>query len=206
MKCRPIYFLALCATLTLFSCQKQISLEEENNPGTNTSIVGNYDFVDFRVKGTTTVTTDAAPGEIYITLTDYTTKSNQGTAAITATTISTTNIAYTIDTTVMAYFYAGGVLEDSVETPFNLTMPPSSSSASYTPAGTDSIRVQAGLLDSPLGSGTSIPTEPSGVKYSWNGNILTMKTNFAITQNRVIDGDTFQFLYQGIQWVRLKKK
>ena len=208
MKSRRFLTLTLATLITLVSCQKQIELEDAPaTGGNNNSLEGEYTLVDIRVQATSTSTFNEGGVQTKsITITDYTTKNNQGNFTVNASQFITTNMSYSVDTTVKAYFYLDGIFLDSVEAPFAVDIPATNSTSSYTKVGTDSLTFQSGFVTGP--SGTGIPMDPgsSGAKYSWSGDILLLSSNFAITKSQELSGVTVNITYTGRQTTRLKKK
>lgn len=198
----------LFVTSALFSCQKQLTLDEPVTPGgSNNTLEGDYTLVNMRVKALSTVSfTESGVQTKAITATDYTTKNNSGTVTITASQFITTNLTYSIDTTVKAFFYADGLLIDQVDAPFSFNMPAYSGNTAYTKVGTDSLSFQSGFINGPSGAGIPVQSAASGATYSWSGNNLLLYTPFTINNTQDVNGVSAQILYQGEQWITLKKK
>jgi hypothetical protein len=206
MKLKQLSQIALFFSIALFSCQKQIDLDGPSTGGDN-SLIGDYDMVNIRVKATVTAnTTEAGLPVKVVTLTDYTTKNNQGMAVIDAANFSVRDFAYSVDTVVTANFYTNGFLLDSQEVPFNAAIPAYSGSSPYVKNSTDSLTFQNALVNAPSGSGTAVPNGPAGFKYSWSGNLLTLKSTFNFSNTQDLNGSTINVLYEGTQWLTLKKK
>src|SRR5690349_15926965 len=95
---------AICFAATLFiSCQK-----ENSNPSTK-DITGTYTFVSMDVTTESSQEyTDASGNQKTVTTSAYTTEDNTGTVTIDATTMTTTNIAYSVNTTIKTDFYMNG--------------------------------------------------------------------------------------------------
>ena len=202
------------------SCQKETSFETGNGNGSggnggggngggigNTSnIVGDYDFVGLEAHTKSTVTISAAGSEMKtITVSDYLTESNTGTVKITSNQFISTNLGYSIDTTMNAKTYIDNVLFDDSDFPFALTSPPTSSTSTYVRVSADSITVTGAIGTSPDPSG-STPTGPVGVKLSWSGDTLLMKINTSFTQTITQGGvpATLEGSVRGI--TKLKKR
>jgi hypothetical protein len=198
----------LLVTSAHFSCQKQLTLDEPVTPGgSNNTLEGAYNLLNMRVKAVSTVTfSESGVQSKAITATDYTTKNNSGTVAITASQFTTTNLSYSIDTIVKVYFYADDLLIDQADAPFSFDMPPYNGNTTYTKIGTDSLSFQSGFINVPIGAGIPAQSAASGAKYSWSGNNLVLYTPFTINNTQDINGISAQILYQGEQWITLKKK
>jgi hypothetical protein len=64
-------------------------------------------------------------------------------------------------------------LIDSLQTPFNQTVPPQTASSAYKKIGTDSLYFQnGGFLD--VLTGGLLPAAPSGCKLTFEGDIMKM--------------------------------
>src|SRR5438128_2457893 len=111
----------------LISCQKEIS---NQNTG-STNIQGNYKLLSItaHTKSTnrTTIGTDVAEATTY---SDYITQNNSGTIKIDASTITSQNLSYSIDTIMTSIITTNGT-SDTMQLPLQLTMPPSSGSMAY---------------------------------------------------------------------------
>jgi hypothetical protein len=207
MKLKQLSQIALFFSVALLSCQKQIDLNGSANGGTNNSLAGNYDFVNIRVKATVTAnTTESGLPVKAVTLSDYTSKNNQGTAIFDAVNFSALDFAYLVDTVVITNFYAAGLLVDTQEIPFNVAIPAYNGSSPYAKNGADSLTFQSAVVNAPGGSGVSMPNGPSGAKYSWSGNLLTLKSAFNFSNTQELNGSTINLQYEGTQWLTLKKK
>lgn len=208
MKSKQFLALSLVALIAVLSCQKQIELEDAPSPGgNNNSLEGDYSLVDIRLQATTSNTfIDGGIQTKSITVTDYTTKNNQGNITVNASQFISNNLSYSVDTTVKAYFYMDGIFLDSVEAPIAVDIPANSSTSAYTKVGTDSLTFQSAFINGP--NGTGIPVEPasSGARYSWSGDILILSSNFTINKIQEVSGVQFNITYSGRQTTRLKKR
>jgi hypothetical protein len=187
------FLLISCVVIFLVSCQKEISIElgSQGNGGgggtgggtggNNTSIIGNWNFVGMVAHTNSSVSLTAGGDQLKtITTSDYVTQNNVGTMQITASQFISSNIAYSIDTTMHVKTYLNGVLFDEMDLPFVLTSPSSSSTSPYTRINNDSLTI-TGALGVPDPSG-STPTGPVGVRISWSGDTLLLKVASSFTQ------------------------
>ncbi|ULQ53431.1 hypothetical protein [Flavihumibacter fluvii] len=208
MKFKQLLHSSLILSVVLFSCQKQLELEDEPSTGGNTNTLnGNYDLVNIRLQATSTfLYSESGVDYKAVVVTDYTSKNNQGTVLIDGGKFNTNNVSYTVDTTIKGYFYVAGVLVESVDSSFTAQVPPFSDSTPYTESGTDSLTFQNATIGAPNGSGITIPNVTLGAKLSWSGNILTLKSPFSFNENQVINGTSVNITYAGTQWITLQKK
>ena len=170
--------LILSAVLSLTSCKKE---KDTLDPGTN-SIIGDYNFVGNTASTYSSVTVSSYGSELRaVTVSDYITQNNVGTAKITASDIIFIGVGYSIDTTENVKTYEDGVLSDDFDLPYVLTAPPTGSTNPYTRINNDSLTV-IGALGAPNPSGVT-PTGPVGVKISWSGDTLLLKIVSSFTQN-----------------------
>ena len=97
-------------------------------------------------------------------------------STFTANKVNSTGVGYSISSIAKGLIYLNGVLEDSIEAPFNFTLPPSNGEATYKKVGADSLYFEAGSIGIP--SYGSQPTQAAGVKYRFSGDTL-----FLISKN-----------------------
>jgi hypothetical protein len=100
---------------------------------------------------------------------------NAGTISFSGGTATSTAISYSVDTTVYVASYEDNVFIENDSTPLSVTVPSSSSVATYKIIGTDSVFFANGFVTSTdlTGGGPQAAT-PIGYKFHINGNILTM--------------------------------
>jgi len=183
---------ALFISLSFISCQKEISadllsskeqLPDDPLTAPDSSIQGNYKFLYMTVSSN--AANEASSGDEVdktVTVSQYTTINNAGTIKFDANTMSSSNLAYDINTIAKGYIYANGTLIDSVDTPLQYSAPVSSSRISYRMVGSDSLYCSSGSM---FLSNTTQATNPIGVKLQVGGNKLymTMRQNQSTTQN-----------------------
>jgi hypothetical protein len=177
-------------SVTVFSCTKEKSIDTSTGAGgsgggTN-AVLGTWKFAGFtaaiKVDATATDGTDV---EKAVTSYDYLSTNNKGTVTFAANTFTGTGLGYDLNTILYAKFYTNGVLEDSLEVPFNFTLPPTNSSGGYKLVGADSLYFTGGFIAVGL---DSMESKPIGYKYSIAGNKLTMTTNYFNTYREEDNG------------------
>jgi hypothetical protein len=184
-----LFITTLCFIVALASCQKEIDYALPSPsalPGNN--IVGDYDFVGLVAHTENTVTiTDQGQTIKSVTVSDYVTKNNVGTAKITFNQFIGNGIGYSIDTTVNVTTYINNILTAQLDVPFIATVPPTNTVSPYIQVTADSMTVTGdfGVLPDPSGN---IPTGPVGLKLSWSGDTLLLKVNSSFTQTVTQNG------------------
>jgi hypothetical protein len=181
--------LFLSVVIFFTSCEKEVSLQNLNNSGSNggtgntNDITGDYDFAGLVAHTQSTVTVvDAGQEAKSVTVSDYATKDNVGTVTITSNQFISTGLGYSIDTIMDVKTYENGVLLDDSNFPFVTSVPPANSTSPYTRVTADSITVTGALGVAPDPSG-NVPTGPVGVKLSWSGDTLLLTTISTFTQS-----------------------
>jgi hypothetical protein len=195
---KPILLLASLA-LMFTSCQKEVSVElgtgsggSGSGGGTGTggsgntnNITGSYNFVGLAAHTKSTASaTEGGVQETTVTVSDYVTTDNVGTVTFSANQMSANNLGYSIDTLLNVKTYENGTLVDDSDVPFSVTIPPMSSTSPYVRISADSITVTGSVISTSDPSGTT-PTGPVGVKLSWSGDTLIMKSS--IKYSKVVD-------------------
>jgi hypothetical protein len=178
--------LLLISTLiiTFTACQKEKSAEiPENNGNTDGSELGTWNFISLHA---ITKETIEAPGEKLVTVSDYTTIDNKGTITFQNSKMSANNISFSVNSIAKAYYYANGVLEDSVQAPFAGTIPATSSTSDYEKIGADSIHLKSSTLSVPESGGSTGSGE--GYKLRWEGNRMYMLVNYKGIRQRDVNG------------------
>jgi hypothetical protein len=184
---RKYFYLLLIAASVfgLASCQKEINGEDISNPGggpvpgdtipnnTNTE-VGTWDFVS--VSGTVSQIAEFSQlGSSIkaISATSFTSRNNAGTVTFDSVTMTASGVTFNVNTSAKTNVYMNGVLYDSLQTPFDQTIPPQNASSAYKKVGTDSLFFQdGGFLDALTGG--LLPSAPSGCKLTFAGNVMKM--------------------------------
>jgi hypothetical protein len=162
-------------SVLIVSCQKEAIFDPNNPNGGGTtsgqSIIGNWKFIEFKAKTKSTgIANDPFLGNIKtITISDYTTVDNAGTLNIEASKLTATDLTYSVNSIAKVYMYEDNVLVDSVDFPFQTTMPPSTSTSTYKRVGTDSLYLNSGLFTN-SSTGANTQTLGGGVKLKFDGN------------------------------------
>jgi len=191
----PVIF----SMLFFVSCQKSA-----DSPSSPADIKGTWTLVS--ISATTNATSEVTQsGETNksVTTSSYTTENNTGTITIDASTMTSNNISYTVNTTAKAYMYQNNILIDSLEVPFDFTAPPSSGSINYRFVTSDSIYSDQGSL---FMNGVTQTTIPSGARIKLENDILylTQTVHQVIEQNN--SGITVKTDENGIAVIKLKRQ
>ena len=143
-----------------------------------------------------------------ISTSDFTTTSAGGTIAFSGGNATSTNITYSVSTTVFGQSYEDNVLVDTFSAPFDVTVPPSSSVDKYQIIGTDSVIFPAGgfISSSAISGGATTQTTASRFKFTISGNTLTMTTAFSQDSTETVSGITQQVTEQANYSVSLTKQ
>jgi hypothetical protein len=152
---------------------------------------------------TTAEATQSGESDKSVTTSSYTTENNTGTMTIDASTMTSNNISYTVNTTAKAYMYQNNVLIDSLEVPFNFTAPPSSGSVNYRFVTSDSIYSDQGSL---FMNGVTQNTIPSGARIKLENDILylTQTVHQVMEQNN--SGIAVKTDESGVVVIKLKRQ
>lgn len=205
MKMSKLLLLTSIVATLLISCQKEVDFQNQDGNGGPISIIGDYDFLGSTVETKVTVTSNSTgTEEKIITTSDYITQNNTGTVSITATTITTSNLSYSINDTAFSKMYLGGVLVNSIDAPMVYALPATGSTTNYQTISSDSIYMSNGVISGGPSAGS--PALPIGARISWSGGDLLMKMSFSLTTMQDIGGVMAQVVTEATQIVRLKKK
>jgi hypothetical protein len=167
---------AISSALIFTACQKEISGPQDNtSTQQKIDLEGNYKFVALEANiNVSNEITDGSDVLKVITVTDYRSQNNAGTVKLDPTTITLTDITYSIDTTFKVYNYLNGALTDSLESPLQITVPSSSYSSSFNRISNDSLYFPSGFITL---NNTPLPSTGAGVKLHTAGNLLYMNLN-----------------------------
>jgi hypothetical protein len=184
MKTLRALFFILSASVILFSCQKEVSLDSGNDaPPVVNPLLGNWKFVDFQAGTKVTIElTDAGVTLKTISTSNYTTANNRGLYEFTPDKVFAKGIAYDISTTVDVQLYENNVFVESITEPFEFELPPTDLSSPYKLKG-DSIIFSDPNFTSNLVEGNAI-----AYKYTITGNKLKLNGKFLNTYNEDIGG------------------
>jgi hypothetical protein len=222
-KLTPFLFLG-CILLVLASCQKEKSVDTlgatpgsgsnggngsgSNLPGTsNGSEIGTWNFIGAHCTTYQSSESNGFGGNTkVVTVSDYTTDNNTGTIQFDGSTMTASNLSYTMNSMATSYIYsANGV--DTFSFPFSASIPNTSSTASYKKIVTDSIYVQSGVFTNldPSGTGT-VQGIASGYKLKWDGDKMYMSMSYQQTSNQVVMGITQKITIRVSSVTTLQKK
>ena len=166
MKLFRLFFTCCCCLFVFYSCKK--SSDSPSN-----AISGNYKFVS--VHATTSDSeqyTDLGVVNKTVTTSEYTSTNNTGSVVIDASNFTATGIGYSVSTIAHARIYEDGAIVDSLDLPFDVTIPASSSVSKYNLSGADSIHFTSGAFIS--GAGVSTGGAPSNGTYKLENGQLTI--------------------------------
>ena len=188
-------FTSVLVLILLVSCKKEVSNQTAN-------IQGNYKFVSL-VGHTKNISRTSTTGDNFesTTYTDYISQNNTGTVKIDASTITSQNLAYSVDTTMTSYVNDNGT-RDTVQFPFVITMPPSNGTTNYKSVTADSIYCPSGSI---FMNGTSQATLPTGVKLKTDGNKLYMTFQGSQTNTQNIQGQSIYMYTEVKSTITLQK-
>ena len=175
MKTRTLLFL-LAVTAIFSSCQK-----ENDVPNTNEKLLGTWNFVGMKATVGTSTTVGSGIDEQKVTsFYSFDADNTVGSVTIDPLNFTTSGIGYSFDAVIRSEMYMGGVLFDSFDSPFQMTLPLSNAKTTYTAIGTDSIHLQSGFLSfdpASGGSGAQTATIPQGFRISWDNDILVLHSD-----------------------------
>src|ERR1700681_915904 len=164
--------------LIFIACKKS-----SNNTNPTPSVLsGNWAFMGFNAK--TTTTDQYTSGSVYKSVTNakYTTGANGGSISFSGNAITTTGITYSSVDTMFKTDYKDNVIVDTSTSTYPFNIPPTGSSTTYELIGTDSIHFTSANM---IGFVAFRTPDPSGGIFSVSGNVLTLTTN--TVQDKVID-------------------
>ena len=191
----------------LASCQKELSFETEPEV-TNPALLGVWAFASLEVKAVYDLTiTDGIDTARTVTTSHYFSKNNVGLLTIEPSSMSLEYYSFSVDTTVKSKYYENGELLSEFELPFQTELPPSSSEMpSYRLIGVDSIYFPSGSVLTMDAGATTLPTEPSGIRYKLDGDRLTLITPITLnTKETDQDGITTIKKVDGLQTAVFQK-
>jgi len=148
-------------------------------------------------------TTQSGETDKTVTQTNYTTENNTGTVTIDASTMTTSNLAYSVNTTANSYFYTNDVLTDSLGVPFNFDAPASSGNMSYHFVGSDSIYFDQGTV---FMNGVTQNTAPSGCRVKLQGDMLYLTQTIHQVVQQEVSGVTITSDESGTITINLKRQ
>ena len=169
--------------IAMISCSK-----EESRTTAQGDITGTYKFVSLQAKTSSTAQTMSGSDIIKtVAISDYTTQNNTGTVIIDANKMISTNLAYSINSTVFGTLYENGVVTDTFSSPFQVTLPATSGASPYKKIGADSLYFASG---SSLTGAAAAATLPGGAKIKFENGKLMLYGNFAQSTTTTNQGAT----------------
>ncbi|MGZ3838449.1 MAG: hypothetical protein ACXVBI_07760 [Flavisolibacter sp.] len=201
--------LFLLTSTFIFSCSKEESKEVSSPSGASGTLMGAYKFVSEEAQTLSTVQTTMGGDAIKtVTFSHYITKDNTGIMQFDGKNLTYTNLSYSVDTTALSYTYINNVLQDSLEFPFQVSLPPLNTTAPYKMVGTDSIYISSGswgLSGAAPGAPTN-NTVPTGYKLRFDGNKLYMDLRLTYSQTATDQGVPYTLVNQVKGTVTLEKQ
>lgn len=165
--------LTIATLFVLASCQKEVTgqLESSGQKG-DSSFEGNYKFesLEAHTKVANSVL-DGTDIDKTVTVSDYITKNNTGTVKIDASTMTSSNFSYEIDTVMTSILYINNVMIDSASMPLQLKVPMMNNTSSYQKVTSDSLYFPNGFI---ITNNATFTTTGIGVKLRQAGNKLYM--------------------------------
>lgn len=213
-KFTPIWFLS-CALIILASCGKEKSIDTIGHPNSGTdpssvgkSEVGTWTFVEMHAITYSSVEMNDGFNNLKTaTISDYTTQNNTGTIKFDGSTMTSTGLSYSLNTTAKTYMYTDNVLEDSMEIPFAYSLPAgTASSGTYKKIGSDSLYVQSGVFTGIDPNGGTTQGLPSGYKLKWDGDKMYMSLNYESSKFQIVQGISQKIVMRATTVTTLKKQ
>ena len=193
--------LSILTVLFFVSCQKEIS--DVQAPANQNNLLGDYKFISMDVN--TRVTQELTLGgdvEKTVTVSNYTTNDNSGTITFDATSFISKDLAYSFATVAKIYLYTNGALVDSLELPFQSSLPPFSSSSPYKMVGADSIYFSGGTL---VTGGATQQVGPNGARLRFEGTKLFLTSRYNNNTTTSTQGITVLSTQQATTVITLQK-
>lgn len=156
---RKLSLLILIPALLFFACKKS------NSSNASGPLIGTWNFLDLQAQSTVTATSS---GITTVTVANYTTQGNGGTATFTSDSLSLVGLTYTINTTAETYLYLAGAVYDSSSVPFTYSVPATNEEAAYKVIGNDSLYFPGGGI---------VPGAGSGGRWAIKGDTLGISVN-----------------------------
>jgi hypothetical protein len=212
MKNKFGFIAALALAVTFVSCQKELSIDTLGSApgggtggGNNASLIGTWKMLDLTANTESDVeVSDGISVERALTVTDYKTMNNKGTITFDATKMTSSGLGYDINDTAFSYLYSDGVLIDSIDFPFQFSIPSSSGQTNYKVVGSDSLYFESGSFSVP---GTDPQaSQASGARYRIDGDILTMTSSSVSSDTESSQGVTTKTRNKLTAVIRMQKQ
>jgi hypothetical protein len=173
------YVIIGCVLLVLVSCSKEKSIDTVGGKsGAGFAEVGTWKFLFIKSTSSQSVEyNDGVDDYKDVTIRNYISKDNGGTIKFTGSAMTTTGLAFTIDTVVKTYYYINGKVDDSLEAPIAAILPPMNLADGYKKFSADSLSFQTGVLSAVISGGTQ--TAPTGFKLSFDGDKMMMTSEYS---------------------------
>jgi hypothetical protein len=201
---KKLSLLLLVIAIVFISCKK-----DSGGSPSNDALSGTWNFTSMTAH-TQSDSKYNISGDLFenISTSDFTTTSAGGTITFSGGNATSTNITYSVSTTVFAQSYEDNVLVDTLTAPFDVTVPSSSSVDKYQIVGADSVIFPAGgfVSSSAISGGATTQTTASRFKFTISGNTLTMTTAFSQDSTETVSGITQQVNEQANYSVSLTKQ
>lgn len=197
----------LFSVVFIFSSLLFISCQKDNSSVNNSSeLIGDWKLVSVEAHITNTSQYNEL-GTNYktVTVTEYTTVDNTGEMKVEKDKMSTVNMSYRISTISEGQYFEDGMLIDNYDFPFEYTVPEFNSTATYKNVGADSIYFDSGSLFF-VQSGSTTPSNPSGMKYILQDNKLKFYTNYTELKTELVQGVPMQVRNDANVAVNFEKK
>lgn len=172
------------------SCKKESSNNEKG-----TELSGTWNYIGGTLSGESS--SELSSDDISVKavmFTNYITKNNTGTISFANNKMVSNNMSYVTEGTVNTKQYMDGALVSDEDSPFNMTMPPSSSTTDYVEVGSDSMYCAGGSFIT-MDDGGDLQSKPAGIKYRLEGDKLIMtlrsKSETVVTEDGVTQKDKF---------------
>jgi len=215
MKKMRLLWLIPVITAFFISCQKEVHLQDDNNPGgtggtgtNNKDIIGDYEFAGMGGTTTTTVTVDDPLGQLKTVSTDkYATTNNKGQIKITSNKLTYTGFAYSLSSSSHVKLYLGSMLLGEQDIPYAYDIPEAAGENSFVKNNNDSLTFDKLLFvdSNPQYAGTLDP-KPMGARISWRGDTLVLKVKHSLSGKIDQQGTpaNYSSVFDGV--MNLKKK
>jgi hypothetical protein len=207
MKKQALFLSGTILLLSALSCKK--NQDAAPDPQAQQKLQGTYKFISLTAHTQSNVNESiGAVSSSTTAVTDYTTTNNAGTVVITADMISATGLTYAVSTDVRGAVFLNGQFQDSLNFPFDVSLPATSSSSSYKLIGSDSLYFSAGgfLTSVAPPSGGTVPTTGSGGRFTFHADTLILTSSVKQSTTQVQQGTTIKTDDFATETVRLKKQ
>jgi hypothetical protein len=181
--------------LFIFTSCKKDSGGSNNSPD---ALSGTWKFTSLTAQTEVTDEYNVSGDDFkYVTTSNYASENNVGTIAFSGGTATSTAVSYSVDTSVYVASYENNVFIENDTSAFQVTIPSSSSTATYKIIGTDSVFFANGFVTSTdLTGGAPQPATPIGYKFNISGSILTMTSAIIKDSTQNVGGGIIAQVHQ----------